>query len=385
MIWSSFSRRSSRAGLATLWLAGMLAGSTAGAVEPVAIGNAAVSANEAPLYSNWTTLRQADGLPSDKVFCVTRAGDTVWAGTENGLARLENGVITVQSEADGLPHRVVNALAFSPRTGDLWIATMGGLARLSGGRIDAFTQLNSGLINDVVYAVAIHEDEVWAATAAGVSVYHTRDRRWELFDHTNTLMHEPWCYGLSVTPDLLYVAVWGGGVVEHAWGTSTWKEYRDPDREMEIDLLRDDGLIHDVTTGVAFAEGTLWVGTYFGLSRYDGRRWRSWLEHDSGLPSNFINYVWSDGPNVWLCTDRGLAWFDGVTWVQYQALPETSPAERNDPIIRVPNTIAHDFVLGVHVQDNEIWVATADGLSHGRRAPDDMASLTNDSQTPGGY
>jgi hypothetical protein len=37
--------------------------------------------------------------------------------------------------------------------GDVWAGTMGGLSRISGGRIDSFTQLNSGLSNDVVYGV----------------------------------------------------------------------------------------------------------------------------------------------------------------------------------------------------------------------------------------
>ena len=60
-------------------------------------------------------------------------------------------------------------LALDKRTHDLWIATMGGLSRYSAGRFDTFTQLNSGLANDVVYGVAVQGDFVWVATAAGAA------------------------------------------------------------------------------------------------------------------------------------------------------------------------------------------------------------------------
>ena len=70
---------------------------------------------------------------------------------------------------DGLAHRAVLSLALDKRSGDLWVGTMGGLSRISAGRIDTFNQLNSGLSNDVVYGVAMQGDYVWTATAAGAS------------------------------------------------------------------------------------------------------------------------------------------------------------------------------------------------------------------------
>ncbi|MHC4846088.1 MAG: ligand-binding sensor domain-containing protein [Planctomycetota bacterium] len=293
-------------------------------------------AEAAPLYAGWRTYRTADGLPSDKVMCVLADGEDVWAGTEAGLARLRDGRWTVFTKEDGLAHPVVTALTRSDRTGDVWIGTLGGLSRYSGGRLDRYTQLDSGLINDVVYGVEVIDGAVWVATAAGVSVYHPDRDAWELFNH---------------------IAVWGGCVVEHDIARGTWKAHRDPDHEMEIDLFRDDGLVHDVTSGVSWSDGVLWVGTYFGLSRYDGRSWRSWLDHDSELPSNFIHAVRARGAWAWLCTDAGLAATDGDRWVVYRAARDGQDG------------IAHDYVLGVDVQDERLWVATAAGLSVGTRVP----------------
>src|ERR1035441_9461538 len=42
-------------------------------------------------------------------------------------------------------------------------------------------------------------------------------------------------------------------------------------------VQRDQGLIHEITTSVSYVEKDkmLWVATYFGASRYDGRNWKA--------------------------------------------------------------------------------------------------------------
>ena len=81
-----------------------------------------------------------NGLPDNRVYAVAVDGDKVWAGTDNGLALYENAKWRSFTVKDGLPHRAVLSLALDKRTHELWIATMGGLSRYSGGRFDNFTQ-----------------------------------------------------------------------------------------------------------------------------------------------------------------------------------------------------------------------------------------------------
>ena len=81
-------------------------------------------------------------------------------------------------------------------------------------------------------------------------------------------------------------------MLEYDVKTERWKDYNDPDGETEIVLYKDQGLIHEITTSVSYVQDKiLWVATYFGASRYDGRNWRNFLDKDSGLPSNFLNQV----------------------------------------------------------------------------------------------
>jgi len=232
-----------------------------------------------------------------------------------------------------------------------------------------------GLANDIVYGVGVQGPFVWAATAAGASRLNTRTSQWSIFNERNTPMHEIWTYAVSTGQDKVYYAVWGGGVLEYDIETERWKDYRDPDGETELVLFKNQGLIHDITTSVSYADKILWVATYFGASRYDGRTWRNFLTKDSGLPSNFLNQIKAvDGNRAWFSTDKGLAYYDGTNWAVYRpALDTAKPemlvrdADGNTTSVDVDSAPAHNYILGVDFQGDDLWVATAKGLSHGIR------------------
>ena len=198
------------------------------------------------VYTQWETFyAEEGGLPNDHIFAITADGDSLWVGTEDGLALYEKGKWRSWREKDGLPWRVVSAIAVSEKTGDVWVGLFGGgLARYSGGRFDHFNQFNSGLVNDVVYGVAVLDDTVWVATTAGMSALNTVTGEWEIYTEKNAPMEEIWCYSVDAGDGKVYAAVWGGGILEWDVKTRRWNAHRDPDREMEIDLYRDDGLVH---------------------------------------------------------------------------------------------------------------------------------------------
>jgi hypothetical protein len=327
-------------------------------------------------FESFTT---ANGLPDDHVFNVLVDGDRIWAATENGLGLYENGKWKSYNTKDGLAHRAVLSLALDKRTGDVWAGTMGGLSRISGGRIDTFTQLNSGLSNDVVYGVSVEGENIWIATAAGGCKLDLRTNQWTLFNERNTPMFEIWVYGVSATPSKVYYAVWGSGILEYDQQKKTWDKYDDPDGETEMVLFKDQGLIHEITTSVSYLEKDkiLWAATYFGDSRYDGRHWHNFLTKDSGLPSNFTNVVKGvDANRAWFGTDKGLAYYDGVNWAVYRpslssGKPEMTIRDKNGNLtpVEVATAPAHNYILGIDFQGSDIWVATAKGLSHGIHQP----------------
>ena len=328
-----------------------------------------------PVVARFENFGEADGLPSHKVHSVLKTSDgKLWLGTNNGLCvREPDGKFRCYGTKDGLSHPVVLHIAEDPRTGDLWLATMQGLSRFSGGQFTVFTQTNSGLPNNVVYGVAVIDDTIWAATAAGTGAYDPKTKGWKLYDQTNTVMNEPWCYGITANEGLVYIGVWAGGIIEHNPKTGSFKAYRDPDGDFHIQLMPDAGPVVDVTSGVACDAGILWQATYFGLSRYDTKQatWKTWVQDKTPLLSNFINTVFARRRVAWLSTDRGASVTDGTSCVNYTVDDNGRGVVQiyrpgKEPETRTMKTALSDpFVTAIWADDHEAWFATSNGVSHG--------------------
>ncbi|MBZ5560971.1 MAG: regulator [Acidobacteriia bacterium] len=333
------------------------------------------------LITRWENFTTANGMPDAKVFCVTVDGERVWAGTEDGLVLIEHGkVARVFKTEDGLAHRVVMGIALDQATGDLWIATFGGVSHFSGGRFENFTNLTSGLLNDICYGIAVQDKFVWVTTTAGVSRYNTYTGEWTNWSEKNAPFHEPWTYGVAIADNIgkIYFAMWGGGLIEYDQVQKYMKAYTDPDEEMELVLFKNQGLVHIIVSNVAYNPDTkmVWASTYFGLSGYDGRNWHNYLNKDSGLASDFINAPKTRRNEVWNCTDKGLSYLDYKTntWVNYRPDKNTGHGEieivwpdKTKTKLETPTALAHNYILNMDFQGEDIWVATAQGLSHGIR------------------
>jgi ligand-binding sensor domain-containing protein len=81
-----------------------------------------------------------------------------------------------------------------------------------------------------------------------------------------------------------------------------------------------------------------------------------------------------DGNRAWFSTDKGLAYYDGTNWAVYRPALDTHKPEmlvRNAAgavkEMAVESSPAHNYILGVDFQGDDLWVATAQGLSHGIR------------------
>ncbi len=333
----------------------------------------------ASTFTRWENFTTANGMPDDKVFQAAVDGNRIWAGTENGLVLIENGKVQkVYKVEDGLANRVVTGVAMDGATGDVWLSTFGGLSRFSGGVFTNYTNFTSGLANDIVYAVAVQNEFIWAATTAGISRLNTRTGEWAIFSERNAPMHEPWAYGIAVAEKKVYFAVWGGGLLEYDLAGGYWKPYNDPDGEMELVLFKNQGIIHDIVSNVAYNPATsmIWASTYFGLSGYDGHEWHNYLTMDSALASDFINAVQTRGDEVWACTDKGLSMLNFKTgeWTTYRPAKDGTGgevvftgADNKVTTRRTATALAHNYIINLTFQGNDIWVATAKGLSHGIR------------------
>jgi ligand-binding sensor domain-containing protein len=330
-----------------------------------------------PVIEKFENFGKEHGIPASKVHCVHKTSEgQLWVGTWNGLCvREADGKFRRYGPEDGLSHKMVLTIAEDNNRGDLWVGTMRGLTRVSAGRLTAFTQLDSGLPNNVVYGVDVLGDTVWAATAAGAGAMDLKTGTWKIYDHNNSVMHEPWCYAIKGAKDKVYIGVWGGGIIEHDPERGSFKAYRDPDGDFHFDLVPDDGPINDITSWLSWEDGILWQCTYFGMARYDGKNWKTWVETKSPLLSNFTQFVWPYQRVAWIGMDKGVSVTDGEFWVNYlvgdkgEGLREIHRPGQPPETKTMATALANCFVLGIYVDDQEAWFATSKGLSRGIFAP----------------
>ena len=92
--------------------------------------------------------------------------------------------------------------------------------------------------------------------------------------------------------------------------TSVVSAQYQPFRSYSIELGLSESVAH---TMVQDEKGYIWVGTGYGLNRFDGQRFKQYYEED-GLSNNRVNSLTQDGSGrIWVGTDTGLSIFEKDT------------------------------------------------------------------------
>jgi branched-chain amino acid transport system substrate-binding protein len=322
----------------------------------------------------WDRYTTADGLPSNRILSVAADSDAVWVGTDHGLVLIHQGNIrTIFTTQDGLASDVVTALSFDGSTGDLWIATYGGVSCYSAGTFHNYTALASGLANDVVFDIAAKDGFVWAATATGLSRLNLRTGNWTNYDERNTPMIDPWPTRIVFANKAAYIATWGSGVLEYDLAADHWAQHRHSQTD-NPNTISNGTSIRDFVTGVAFdaSSNTLWVSSHDGLFRQNERSLEHYDPENSGLASGYINAIRLHGNELWILTDRGVSILDTKTglWTAFLgsaaskgALQPASVKSRNGSAS--PTSLGQ--VFDVAFDGGEVWMATDNGLFLGHR------------------
>lgn len=113
-----------------------------------------------------------------------------------------------------------------------------------------------------------------------------------------------------------------------------------PFRTYSIENGLSESVIHSL---IQDERGFIWLGTGFGLNRFDGVEFIKWYEED-GLPNNRVNALRqsSDG-KIWVGTDAGLAYIE-------------SDSVYSPPVFEPVN---ESVVLSIYEDsDGSIWIAT---------------------------
>lgn len=254
----------------------------------------------------------------------------LWIGVYGGLYKFQGRAFTNYGVSDGLGSDSVRPI-LRDRQGFLWVGTSGGLSRFDGKAWRNFTAAD-GLTDDAVQTLLEdHAGHLWIGTRTGLTILDgtrfTRDRSLSRYgrivaiaeDHSDTI----WC---AAQPGGLFRRV--SGKFERV--------------AVENQSFSNSRLLVD-------RQGNIWVSGDSGLSRWNGRSWRTFTTND-GLASNQPYYICCDQTGrIWFGyhSTHGFSSFDGNRFTHYTSAEGLS----NDAV----------YSLGMDKQNN-IWIGTARGV-----------------------
>lgn len=218
----------------------------------------------------------------------------VWAATENGLLRWQNGQVRLWQEADGLPTRKLRSVVFDTG-GTLWVGTTGGgLVAWRDGRATVFDTARGFPHPEVRQLLADPSGGVWAATAGGGLVRLQEGRMARVYTMADGLPTDH-LTALAIDPaGDLWVGSWGGGVSRFSggqFGTVSTASGLDGDQIWALHADR---------------EGSVWVGTWYGgLNRLSRRPFQVFGKPEGLSSDNVRSILHARDGSAWLATAGG--------------------------------------------------------------------------------
>jgi len=261
----------------------------------------------------WKFFNVDSGLVTNNFTCVFKDDwDRMWFGTfDAGVYMLENNVWSHISVSDGLSSNFVADIN-SDNQGRIWFATNQGISVWENGSIDVLNA-SYGLTDGMVYQ--IYRDlnyHMYLATDEGV---------YEWFN--GPVAHLTTADGLKSNKVISVLrSTWGDWYYGHSGdGLSVFKDvnwlYYDGQTGLKSNYIHD---------GVCLSDGTVWLATYNGVSRYSGKQWKTW-NTDQGLPYNsYTNVVKTSSDSLYFKPYYmpGLMQFDGLAFSVIDGAPSTA-------------------------------------------------------------
>ena len=303
-------------------------------------------------------------LASLKVSCMSNTPDgSIWIGSKrNGLTRIKDGVTTYYSSArDSMKSLIddhINALC-ADKTGNLWIATNGGLQVYSP-KMNTFSSytrengmLNTNNITSLYYGT---DNNLLIGTAEGMIILNLSTRKKTvLTGNTTNLLSFTNNYITQVHED-------SRGLI---WiGTREGINILNPESDELYYVTETDGLCNNSICGIAEDKsGSIWVTTSNGISRIVVQR-----NHEDGtFAFGLYNYSTNDGLqsnefNMGAILSRnqsGKVIFGGlygINWVREGAKDDQETLPR---VMLTQLFIGEEEIMTGHAYDNRVILTSA--------------------------
>ncbi len=253
------------------------------------------------------------GFPNAQVWDIAQdARGYLWFATGGGIVRYSGQSYTIMGKDDGFVGNVARSILYD-RDGRMWITFDEGVSSWDGQTIVNYTT-EQGLPHGIIRKAAVDRlGRLWFVSSDdGAAVLENgRVARVEVDTVSKSLR--------SVVVDSSG-HVWIGG--KHGLSVLLWRDghYDSTIIHLGGSKLRLPGYIVELAQ---MPDGRMVIATQGGMAVFDSKLWLSRVGQDAnaflrvytvadGLPHSYVSDIASDGSDLWVATDLGLARFDGL-------------------------------------------------------------------------
>lgn len=284
--------------------------------------------------------------------------EIIWIGTWKGLIKYDDDDRWVSyTKADGLSQDHITDITIDSQS-NLWVSTIslkkeGGISTFDGRKWENTTKF--GKEPDYANTVCMFtdsKDRIWVGTwGKGVGYFH--DGNWTFFDTTDGIPSDE-IMDITEFQGNIWFATKNDGAFYLDEENSVWNKINEHSSK----------IINDSICSILATEKNIWIGTWGGVSVYDGKTWKSFT-HWTGLLDNFVRTIAYDRKEdlVYIGTDKGLSVYNGESWLNYDTTGvfrlEGGKKVYENQTDRLPS----DKILCIAISERFIWVGTDKGLA----------------------
>lgn len=283
-----------------------------------------------PENGGLVSVKEEMGISMERVQTIYSANDgSIWIGSRNGLARVNNGNVQYHSIENGLPDNRIRHIT-GDSFGRIWIGTFSGLVKYENGSMTVYNQ-SDGLLDEKIQTITVEDrNRVWLGTESGVSLFdgrtfenYTRSEGVPApYIHSSMLDHE----------GNMWFGTLGGGLCIYVG---------DYFQSFNIE----NGLTNNVITGfIEGPDGDVWIATYGGgVMRYDGNTFYPYDESNGLLDDIVFAFMVDSQDRLWIGTREGISIYENGQF--------TTVGNERFPFGMVRKFYEDD-------EKNEYWIAT---------------------------
>ncbi|MCP4219628.1 MAG: response regulator [bacterium] len=242
-----------------------------------------------------TTFKEEHGLANNLIWCLLEdENEDLWLGTNNkGIIKAEKGDIKHSKVFNDLPGLAIRSLC-SDLSGRLWVGTRVGPALIENDRrVPIPARIPPGLLKAEIRSIFLDSNgTLWFGSSGGI--FYLKDNRFSQLPlkESYARIH---CF-CEDSKGTLWAGTRKGALAVNLadYSYSVFGMKKGLPNNVVLSLLND-------------SQGTVWFGTYLGISRLKDGAVTS-VNTTDGLPNNVVYSLLNDGKgNIWSSTDKGIA------------------------------------------------------------------------------